>query len=168
MLSVDEYLHASFEDGDCEYVDGEIVERTGYDGRHSSVQGSLLSLLHQHAKHHGAKVRPSIRVRTRENRFRVADIAVWRATDAIGVEYGRVPPFLAVEVLSDDDRMTHIVPKVREYLEWGAQWVWIVDPVEGIALTYSPQNPLGDSVSVLRTDDPLIEIPVGVALNPVD
>jgi len=26
LMTVEEYLHTSFEDGDCEYVDGEIVE----------------------------------------------------------------------------------------------------------------------------------------------
>jgi hypothetical protein len=27
MMDVDEYLRTSFEDADCEYLDGEIVER---------------------------------------------------------------------------------------------------------------------------------------------
>ena len=168
LIPVEEYLRTSFEDGDCEYVDGEVVERNVGEGQHSWIQSWLHILLREQAKRYGAKVRVELRVRTRETRFRVPDIGVWRSTDDISSGYGKVPPFLAVEVLSPDDRMSRVNVKIREYLEWGVQWVWIIDPVEGIALTYSPNNPLGDSVTVLRTDDPLIEIPLDVALNPQD
>ncbi len=43
-------------------------------------------------------------------------------------KYGEVPPLLAVEVLSPDDRLGKIMRKVKIYLKAGVQIVWVVDP----------------------------------------
>ena len=42
---VDEYLRTSFDGPDCEYLDGEIVERNWGDLPHGSTQGRLTYLL---------------------------------------------------------------------------------------------------------------------------
>jgi Uma2 family endonuclease len=74
---------------------------------------SRYELLREQAKPHGAKVRIALRVRTCETR--VPDIAVWRAFDEIGRGFAATPPFLAVEILSPDDRMSRVAQKVHEY-----------------------------------------------------
>ena len=61
-----------------------------------------------------------------------------RAPDVAFVRAGRPPapsrgyylgaPDLAVEVLSPDDRPGYVAEKVAEWLEAGAQVVWVVDP----------------------------------------
>jgi Uma2 family endonuclease len=38
------------------------------------------------------------------------------------------PPFIAVEVLSPEDRMSQMRTKVNEYLAFGVAFVWIIDP----------------------------------------
>lgn len=62
-----------------------------------------------------------------------------RAPDVAFVQKSRVPkertrgyfpgaPDLAVEVLSPDDRASEVIEKVHEWLDAGAQAVWVVDP----------------------------------------
>ncbi len=168
LISVEQYLSMSFDGPDQEYVDGEIVERNVGESLHSWLQGWIYELLREQAKPHAAKVRIELRVRTRETRFRVPDIAIWRASDDLVRGYARIPPFLAVEILSPDDRMSRVAAKIQEYFQWGVEWVWIVDPDERVGLVYSKQNPLGESLAVLRTENPIIEIPLETALNPRD
>jgi hypothetical protein len=42
-VTVAKYLTTSLEDGDCEYLDGELLERAGGEVDHSYVQGLVLS-----------------------------------------------------------------------------------------------------------------------------
>lgn len=38
------------------------------------------------------------------------------------------PPYVAIEVLSADDRRTEVVGKLREYGDFGVAHAWVVDP----------------------------------------
>jgi len=162
-IGVEEYLHTVFDGADCEYLDGEIVERNAGELPHASVLGNLIYLLVGLEQKLGIRVVPVIRIRIGERRYRVADIAVWRAGD-IGKRIPTVPPFLAIEILSPEDRMVRMLPKIQEYLSIGAEWIWVIDPDEGKALIYSQASPAGVVSDTLRTEDPAIEIPVTEAL----
>ncbi|MBI1738473.1 MAG: Uma2 family endonuclease [Acidobacteria bacterium] len=37
------------------------------------------------------------------------------------------PPFIAIEVVSPDDRYSRIVEKLAEYKAWGVPRIWLVD-----------------------------------------
>ena len=164
LMDVDEYLHTSFEGADCEYLDGAIIERNMGEIPHGDVQLNLAGLLRRLRKRLGLRVIPEIRIQINRRRYRVADIAVW-TTDEIGTGIPAVPPFLVVEILSPEDRMVRMLPKIQEYLSIGVQWVWIVDPEERSALTYSQKNPAGAVCDVLRTDNPDIEIHLASAFD---
>ena len=56
--------------------------------------------------------------------------------------------------------MVRMQPKIQEYLSIGVEWVWLVDPDEQKAICYSRQNPAGVLVDVLRTENPVLEIPL--------
>jgi len=99
-----------------------------------------------------------------EVRVRVADLAVWRDDD-IGSGIPTVPPFLAIEILSPEDRITRMQPKIAEYLAIGVEWIWLIDPIEKSAICYSQRNPTGVLSEVLRTENPAIEIPLTAALD---
>lgn len=157
LMDVDEYLRTSFDGPDCEYLDGEIVERNMGELPHSRIQGRLLFLLMQMAPQLGLQVFPEIRIQIHPRRYRVADIAVWRA-GPIGDRIPTAPPFLVVEILSPEDRMVRMQPKVAEYLSIGVAWIWVIDPEEKTALSYSQQNPAGCADSVLRTENPEIAL----------
>jgi Uma2 family endonuclease len=54
-------------------------------------------------------------------------------------KYGEVPPRLAVEVLSPDDRAKYVTRKVTDYLENGVALVWLLDP-EARTVTVYPAD----------------------------
>lgn len=127
LMDVGEYLRTSFDGSDCEYLDGEVVERNWGDLAHGDTQGNLLTLLHRLRPNLGIRVLPEITINISPARYRVADLAVWR-NDDIGTGIPTVAPFLVVEILSPEDRMVRMLPKIQEYLSIGVEWIWIVDP----------------------------------------
>src|ERR1700733_12338013 len=99
-MRVDEYLKTSFDGAVFEYLDGE-------EGAHAVTLGSLSFLLSGMRPRLGIRVVPVVTIRISPTRYRVADLAVWR-NDNIGVGIPTVPPFLAIEILSPEDRMTRM------------------------------------------------------------
>jgi Uma2 family endonuclease len=164
LMDVSDYLRTSFEGPDCEYLDGEIVERNMGEIPHSDVQSNLIGLLRQLRSRLGLRVMPEIRIQISPTRYRVADLAVWRS-DEIGTGIPTVAPFLVVEILSPEDRMVRMLPKIQEYLSIGVEWIWIVDPQEQSALLYSKKNPAGAVCDVLLTETPDIQIPLAAAFD---
>ncbi|MDQ6699574.1 MAG: Uma2 family endonuclease [Acidobacteriota bacterium] len=165
LMDVEEYLHTSFDNADCEYLDGEVVERNMGEGPHADIQGELILVLREMRKRLGIVVLPKIRIQISERRFRVPDVAVWRAGYIIE-RIPTVPPFLAIEILSSEDRMVRMQPKIAEYFSIGVEYVWVIDPSEAKAVCYSKQVPTGEFCDVLRTGDPYIEVPLSALFNP--
>jgi len=166
-MTIEEYRHASFDGPDRDYVDGEAIERNMGELPHALLQGELIRRLSSLATNLGLQVLPEIRIQVAATRFRVADVAVWRA-GPIGRRIPTVPPFLVVEILSPEDRLVRLQPKVREYLAHGVEWVWVVDPDERRALSYSPADPGGTLVDVLRTQNPDLAVPLANLLSALD
>ena len=165
LMDVEEYLKTGFDGADCEYLDGEVVERNMGELPHSNVQVRLIYLLMQMASRLGIQVHAEIRVQIHSRRYRVADVAVWRAGD-IGERIPAVPPFLAIEILSSEDRMVRMQPKIQEYLSIGVEWIWLIDPEEKKAICYSQKNPPGVVCDLLKTENPAIELPLDTVFNP--
>ena len=97
----------------------------------------------------------------RSDRFRVADIAVWRAPAAPRRGVATIAPLLAIEILSPEDRLVRMQPKVQEYLQMGVRCVWLIDPYERQALVYAPEMPGGAPAHALE----LIEPPLSISLE---
>ncbi len=131
---------------------------------HGDVQGTLLYLLRQLRRRLGIRVTPEVRIRINPRRYRIPDISVWR-DDNIGTRIPNVPPFLAIEILSPEDRMVRMLPKIQDYLSIGVEYIWLIDPYEKSALSYSRENPAGQIVDVLRTHNPEMEIPLKAAFD---
>lgn len=55
-------------------------------------------------------------------------------------KWGDVPPELAVEILSPNDRMSKVNAKIREYLFSGTKTVWLVDYEEEKVWVYRPDR----------------------------
>jgi Uma2 family endonuclease len=167
LMTMEEYLHAPFDGPDRDYVDGEVIERNIGELPHARVQmrlGYLLSALADALK---LQVLPEIRIQVSPTRFRVADLAVWRA-GPIGQRIPMVPPFLVVEILSPEDRLVRLQPKIQDYLAYGVEWVWVIDPDERRALSYSPGNPAGILVEELQTRSPDITLQLSDVLSALD
>jgi Uma2 family endonuclease len=167
LLSLEEYLRTQFDGSDREYLDGEVVERNMGELPHARLQAELVYRLRNLANTLGIQVLSEIRMQMSPTRFRVADIAVWRP-GPIGDRIATVPPFLVVEILSREDRLVRLQPKIREYLTHGVERVWVIDPDERRALSYSPADPGGALVDELRTEQPEIIIPLADLLAALD
>lgn len=61
---------------------------------------------------------------------RAPDVAFLRSEREVGEGFIEGAPNLAVEVLSPGDRPGYVREKVAEWLEAGAEAVWVVDPQE--------------------------------------
>ena len=126
VMSVEEYLHTSFEGSDCEYLDGEIVERNMGNTSHGRTQLTLGFLFRLEEKRTGLFVVTEVRQRVTPSRFRIPDVAVFLGRPAEEVPPN--PPYVAIEILSPDDRANYLIPKLAEYRRWGVANIWVVDP----------------------------------------
>jgi Uma2 family endonuclease len=157
-MTVEEYRRASFDGADCDYVDGDLLERNLGELEHGRLQRELIRRLAADAT---IEVIPEIRVQTTATRFRVADLAVWRAGQLPESGVPPLAPFLAVEILSPEDRLVRIQARIQEYLAAGVDTVWVVDPRDRAAMRFTRAVPQGEIVTdALTTADPPISIPL--------
>ena len=120
-----------------ELVDGEIrVSPAG--ARHGQIIVKLTALLYNHVTAHrlGFVFDSSTGFRwvarkPEQKNLRCPDISFVASgrwpNDEVPMGFGEIPPDLAVEVLSPDDRPRDVLEKVGEYLEVGTRLVWVLD-----------------------------------------
>jgi len=137
-VSIADYLHTSYEP-DCDYVDGELVERNVGEYSHSTVQALLLRILLALEHMLPIRVRPELRIRVSPTRYRIPDITVMLKRQPLEPVPSH-PPFLCVEIVSPDDRMTRIIERVKEYLAFGVKHVWVIDPASRSAYSYTAEE----------------------------
>ncbi len=126
-ISVEEYLRTSYPGLDREYRDGEVWERTVPDRLHASTQGLLGALLISYRNSLKLFVYPEMRVKVRTSRYLIPDLCVYHPHRPEPL-VPDTPPFIAVEILSPDDRMSEVLRKLEEYRQWGVPHVWLLDP----------------------------------------
>jgi Uma2 family endonuclease len=157
LVSVEEYLNTSYPDGDCEYVDGEIVERNVGEIDHGSLQSRVLIYLANHYPELWSAV--EVRVQVKSSRFRVPDVTLVAGSRPAG-RIITVPPHLVVEVLSPDDRAGAVQEKIDDYLAFGIPYVWVVNPRTGRGYVHTAEAAREAKDGVLRTADPALELPL--------
>jgi len=125
-VSVEQYLSTVFEH-DCEYVDGVIEERGLGEFEHAFLQGILTAIFNNHRAEWSIICLPEQRVQTQGDRFRVPDLTILRS----GTPRERIlthPPLLVIEILSPEDTLRRTAAKTSEYLAFGIENVWVIDP----------------------------------------
>jgi Uma2 family endonuclease len=156
QVSVEEYLRTTY-DPDCDYVDGEIVERNLGERDHSELQGEIYAYIR--SLRQKLNVYPLIeqRVQVARTRFRVPDICVVagsRPTEQILT----VPPLVAIEILSKDDRVEQMQIRINDYLTFGIRYVWVINPQTRIPWIYTKDGAHEAKDGMLRTENPAIEV----------
>jgi Uma2 family endonuclease len=154
LISVEEYLSTSY-DPDVEYVDGVLVERNVGDWPHSLVQRNLIVSLSR--KYPEIFAVPELRSQTRATRFRLPDVCVLLARPR--TKYMVDAAFLAIEVLSEDDRMTKTMERLEEFDRKGVPNIWVIDPRLLTVSIYS-NGVLNDvrDASIATAGDPRLEL----------
>jgi Uma2 family endonuclease len=126
-----------------ELVDGTPLEKTGMTIRHAETQGNLAFAWTQYAKttKHGGKAYPEAPCQTLKQKRRPDVVYV---TPAFQKQYGKpsilpIPAPLIAEIASPDDAAEMLFDKAREYLDAGAEEVWILLPETQLAFIVLPQ-----------------------------
>jgi Uma2 family endonuclease len=125
-VSVEQYLSTVFEH-DCEYVDGVIEERDLGEFEHAFLQGVLATIFNNHRAEWGVICLSEQRVQTQADHFRVPDVTILRS----GSPRERIlthPPLLVIEIQSPEDTLRRTAAKSTEYLAFGIEHVWVIDP----------------------------------------
>lgn len=158
LVSVDEYLNTSYRP-DCDYLEGVLLERNVGEYAHGRSQMLLASYLYQREKRWGIRVVPAQRVQVKPRRFRVPDVCAVKSDTPIEQIYRR-PPYLCVEILSKDDRMSEMQERIDDYLAFGVPFVWLIDPRTRRAYIYTPGEMREVTDGILRTANPDLAVPL--------
>jgi len=156
LIPVEEYLRTSYSP-DCDFVDGEVLERNVGELEHSSTQREILFYLQTRYPHLRRRLLPEQRVQVSITRFRIPDVCV-RAEGAPREAIVRTAPALCIEILSPEDRMNKVVERVREYFDMGVPVCWIIDPISGTGWTATRGHLDEAADGILRAGE--IEMPV--------
>ncbi|HEV8412731.1 MAG TPA: Uma2 family endonuclease [Bryobacteraceae bacterium] len=158
LISVEEYLRTSYRP-DCEYVDGEVVERNVGEKSHAKLQKAILLYLSAREKELGIWVIQEQRVQVSAKRFRIPDICVTLGEP--NEEIFRQPPFICIEILSPEDRWPRIQQRMDDYLAMGVPYVWVLDPSNKAAYSASPSEKTQQVTGgALKTQNPSVELPL--------
>jgi Uma2 family endonuclease len=157
-ISVTEYLNTSYRP-DCDYLDGELLERNVGEWDHSRLQMLLSQYLFSREKQWGIVVVPEQRVQVKARRFRVPDITVIAGDPPDGPIITK-PPFLLIEILSPSDRLTEMQDRIDDYLSFGVRHVWVINPRTRQTYVYTSDGIREVRDGVLTTDNPDIRLGV--------
>ena len=127
-----EELEQAGDIGRCELVRGELKMLLPAGGRHGRIAMRLGRALANHVADHGLgevfAAETGFVLSRDPDTVRAADVAFLRPGRAIGDGFIDGAPALAVEVVSAGDRPGYVREKVAEWLEAGAEAVWVIDP----------------------------------------
>ena len=121
-VSVEEYLTTDYSP-DADYVEGRIEERNVGEKDHGKLQLKLANMLNSLGNVHAFI---ETRVKIAEKRYRVPDVCVFVDHEP-DEQVFTIPPFLYLEILSPEDRMSRVMAVVQDYLDMGVPNVWILD-----------------------------------------
>ena len=130
ILSLEDWMQNPYEH--TEWVNGELVEKTGMTLKHSKVQ-SILSFYwrsYKDSSRQGGEVYTDVPCRTNKQ-GRSPDVAY--LTPELVAQYGdaKVLPQsfpLSAEIVSPTDLAEEVIAKAQEYLHSGGEEVWLVYP----------------------------------------
>jgi|HubBroStandDraft_6_1064221.scaffolds.fasta_scaffold290928_2 Uma2 family endonuclease len=164
-VSVEEYLHTSYRP-DCDYVDGEVLERNVGEFEHSGTQTEIGHYLRARYPRLRWRVLTEQRVQVRATRFRIPDVCVL-AEDAPREKIIGHPPILCIEILSPEDRLVPVTKRLNDYFQMGVPMCWIIDPVARLAWIATPGLLAEVTDGILRSGDRAgdLEMPLAEVLE---
>lgn len=130
VFSLEDFLNHPLEN--IEWVDGQLIEKTGMTLRHSQVQARLARLWGNHilSSGQGGEVYTEALCRTNKQGRR-PDVSY--LTPELLTQYASATSLpqsfpLIAEIASPDDSGEELFAKAKEYLESGCQEVWLIYP----------------------------------------
>ena len=144
-----------------EYIDGQIIQKPMPQGKHSAIQGELVTAINGVVKPQRiARAFPELR-NTFGGRSTVPDIAVFLWNRIPRDENGEVAntfpfaPDWTIEILSPDQSQTRVTKNILHCLRHGTQIGWLIDPDEQTVFVYRPKQ----EPEVLDEPEEVISVP---------
>ena len=157
-VSLEQYLAHVYEP-DCDFVDGEIEERNVGERTNAQLQLKVGAFLLAKYEAAGMQFFTEVRVQVSSTRYRIPDVCATIGDP--GEEVFTKPPFLCVEILSPEDRMSSLEIRIQDFLKMGVPFVWILDPSTRQAYVATEAHGLREiKDGVLRTTAPDLEMPL--------
>lgn len=125
-----------------EYWFGDAVPKAMPTALHSAIQAILITMLFAR----GWRALPELKLKLSRLAQPVPDLVV--SKEPIETPYPTKPFPLSVEILSPEDSLRKVFEKGAHYLDWGIEFVWIIDPVGRRAFTMSLSHPAPVEVSL--------------------
>ena len=126
LVSVDEYLATSYRP-DCDFVDGELIERNMGTKDHSKLQGEVFAWFRDRRRELPLAAFVEQRIRVAPRRYRVPDVCVFPLPEPDEQIFTHAP-YICIEVLSPDDSFPRLQERLDDYLAMGVPNIWVLDP----------------------------------------
>ena len=156
FVPVEEYLTTVYQP-DCDYVDGEVLERNMGERDHAWLETAVGAYFFARRREWNITVLTEMRVQVKPNRFRIPDLCV--VLGDTNEQILTTPPFLCVEILSPDDRWSRVQARIRDFLAMGVPYIWVLDSQNKTAFIETLREGLREvKDGVLRTQNPAFEV----------
>ena len=135
-LSLEEF-YRRYDDAKPQYEHGygEAIQKSSATGLHGLVQFVIMLLL----RARGWSAASEVRLKLVSDAQPIPDIIADR--EGIPSLYPTSPVGICVEIMSADDRLNAAIEKGKHYLDWGIQYVWIIDPQSRTAWMMTHDHP---------------------------
>ena len=160
-LSLGEFLDLPETKPASEYIDGEILQKSIPQGKHSILQRELsFALTFAFKPERTAQAFPELRC-TFGGRSIVPDIAVFRTERIPRDNDGQVAnsfnlhPDWTIEILSPKQSQTKVIRNILYCLDNGTEMGWLLDPEESLIFVYGADK----SVQVFEDLEAVLPVP---------
>ena len=144
-----------------EYIGGEIIQKPMPQGKHSRLQGKLVSMIDNLATVETAALAfPELRC-TFGGRSVVPDVAVLRWQRIPRDQNGEIAnvfadyPDWTIEILSPEQSPIKVTKNILHCMNYGSSLGWLIDPEEKSVLIY----PQGKQPELLEVESDLLPVP---------
>jgi Uma2 family endonuclease len=93
---------------------------------HGRLQAKIIGFFLTRYEAQGMRVVAELRLRAAPGRVRIPDVCVFLTDPKQRVP--STPPFLCIEILSPEDRMSRLEVRIADFLAMGVGTVWVLDP----------------------------------------
>ena len=133
-ITLEEFLKLPETKPAREYINGQVLQKSMPQGKHSKIQAKLVTIINQLVEEREiAQAFPELRC-VFGGRAIVPDVTVF-AWDNIPVDenndianiFNDIPDFI-IEILSPDQSQTKVTGKILHALKYGCEMGWLVDP----------------------------------------
>ena len=163
LIPVEEYLRTSYRP-DCDFIEGEVLERNVGKRKHSYAQGETCSWFNRRKGVLMLQALPELRMRVSTGRIRIPDIVVCEIP-LPEEEVFTTPPYLCIEVMSPDDTISAMQDRLDDYLQFGVPNIRVIDPSKHRGWRITTEGWAAET-DAMRTSDGRVAMPLADVLLP--